>query len=146
MINRGLHGLFLLGSLTLIGCSSTDSVSTNTTAPEAPVEIKSVDAATIATWIDQSILNPEGLSLENDKIRYLTGSADLNSDGVAEHFVLLQDRYFCGSGGCSAYMFDNNGKVLNRMSVTRTPVVLADSYSNGWQATLLCGATALIVK
>ncbi|RIW12863.1 hypothetical protein [Vibrio harveyi] len=133
MINRGLHGLFLLGSLTLIGCSSTDSVSTNTTAPEAPVEIKSVDAATIATWIDQSILNQEGLSLENDKIRYLTGSADLNSDGVAEHFVLLQDRYFCGSGGCSAYMFDNNGKVLNRMSVTRTPVVLADSYSNGWQ-------------
>ncbi|NOH69347.1 hypothetical protein [Vibrio rotiferianus] len=133
MNNRGLQGLFLLGSLTLIGCSSTDGISTDNAGSQASVEVKSADAATIATWIDQSVLMPQGLSLETDKIRYMTGSADLNSDGSAEHFVLLQDRYFCGSGGCAAYMFDNSGKVINRMSVTRTPVVLADSYSNGWQ-------------
>ncbi|MEF1335729.1 hypothetical protein REH81_02895 [Vibrio rotiferianus] len=133
MNNRGLQGLFLLGSLTLIGCSSTDGISTDNANSQASVEVKSADAATIATWIDQSVLMPQGLSLETDKIRYMTGSADLNSDGSAEHFVLLQDRYFCGSGGCAAYMFDNSGKVINRMSVTRTPVVLADSYSNGWQ-------------
>ena len=133
MNNRGLQGLFLLGSLTLIGCSSTDGISTDNADSQASVEVKSADAATIATWIDQSVLMPQGLSLETDKIRYMTGSADLNSDGSAEHFVLLQDRYFCGSGGCAAYMFDNSGKVINRMSVTRTPVVLADSFSNGWQ-------------
>ncbi|NOJ17908.1 hypothetical protein [Vibrio jasicida] len=133
MNNRGLQGLFLLGSLTLIGCSSTDGISTDNANSQASVEVKSADAATIATWIDQSVLMPQGLSLETDKIRYMTGSADLNSDGSAEHFVLLQDRYFCGSGGCAAYMFDNSGKVINRMSVTRTPVVLADSFSNGWQ-------------
>ncbi|WP_191117650.1 hypothetical protein [Vibrio campbellii] len=133
MNNRGLHGLFLLGSLTLIGCSSTDGISTDNADSQAPVELKSADAATIATWIDQSVLMPQGLSLETDKIRYVTGSADLNSDGIAEHLVLFQDRFFCGSGGCTAYMFDNNGKVLNRMSVTRTPIALIDSYSNGWQ-------------
>ncbi|MGR5132571.1 hypothetical protein [Vibrio alfacsensis] len=133
MNNRGLDGLFLLGSLTLIGCSSTDGISTDNADSQASGEVKSADAATIATWIDQRVLMPQGLSLENDKIRYMTGSADLNSDGTAEHFVLLQDRYFCGSGGCAAYMFDNSGKVINRMSVTRTPVVLADSFSNGWQ-------------
>ena len=125
MNNRGLQGLFLLGSLTLIGCSSTDGISTDNADSQASVEVKSADAATIATWIDQSVLMPQGLSLETDKIRYMTGSADLNSDGSAEHFVLLQDRYFCGSGGCAAYMFDNSGKVINRMSVTRTPVVLS---------------------
>lgn len=133
MNNRGLQGLFLLGSLTLIGCSSTDGISTDNADSQASVEVKSADAATIATWIDQSVLMPQGLSLETDKIRYMAGSADLNSDGSAEHFVLLQDRYFCGSGGCAAYMFDNSGKVINRMSVTRTPVVIADSFSNGWQ-------------
>ncbi|MFN1580731.1 hypothetical protein [Vibrio rotiferianus] len=133
MNNRGLQGLFLLGSLTLVGCSSTDGISTDNADSQASVEVKSADAATIATWIDQSVLMPQGLSLETDKIRYMTGSTDLNSDGSAEHFVLLQDRYFCGSGGCAAYMFDNSGKVINRMSVTRTPVVLADSFSNGWQ-------------
>ncbi|EDP60752.1 hypothetical protein [Vibrio sp. AND4] len=133
MNNRGLHGLFLLGSLTLIGCSSTNGIVTDNADSQALVELKSADEATIATWIDQSILIPQGLSLEVDKIRYVTGSADLNSDGIAEHFVLLQDRYFCGSGGCAAYLLDNEGKVINRMSVTRTPVALLDSYRNGWQ-------------
>ena len=84
MNNRGLHGLFLLGSLTLIGCSSTDGISTDNADSQAPVELKSADAATIATWIDKSVLMPQGLSLETDKIRYVTGSADLNSDGTAE--------------------------------------------------------------
>lgn len=145
MNNRVLQGLFLLGSISLIGCSSTDDVSSIGDEPsftkqssakseaEQPVPSKTVDAQTIAQWVDSSILAPEGLSLQNDNIQYLTGSADLNSDGKSEYIVLVQDRYFCGSGGCTAYMLNDGGKVINRMTVTRTPIVLADSYSNGWQ-------------
>ena len=131
MNKRILNGLFFVGSFTLVGCTATDSMPTETKQP-AP-KINSVSAEVISSWIDSKVLAPEGLSLEQDNLRYLSGSADLNSDGKAEHIVLLQDRYFCGSGGCSAYMFDNEGNVINRMSVTRTPIVLADSYSNGWQ-------------
>ncbi|EPE2693688.1 hypothetical protein L1D94_02075 [Vibrio alginolyticus] len=131
MNKRILNGLFFVGSFTLVGCTATDNMPTETKQP-AP-KINSVSAEVISSWIDSKVLAPEGLSLEQDNLRYLSGSADLNSDGKAEYIVLLQDRYFCGSGGCSAYMFDNEGNVINRMSVTRTPIVLADSYSNGWQ-------------
>ncbi|MGF1897103.1 hypothetical protein L4D16_12425 [Vibrio alginolyticus] len=131
MNKRILNGLFFVGSFTLVGCTATDRMPTETKQP-AP-KINSVSAEVISSWIDSKVLAPEGLSLEQDNLRYLSGSADLNSDGKAEYIVLLQDRYFCGSGGCAAYMFDNEGNVINRMSVTRTPIVLADSYSNGWQ-------------
>ncbi|EME9800837.1 hypothetical protein WL058_00075 [Vibrio alginolyticus] len=131
MNKRILNGLFFVGSFTLVGCTATDSMPTETKQPFP--KINSVSAEVISSWIDSKVLAPEGLSLEQDNLRYLSGSADLNSDGKAEYIVLLQDRYFCGSGGCAAYMFDNEGNVINRMSVTRTPIVLADSYSNGWQ-------------
>lgn len=132
MNKRVLHGLFFVGSFTLVGCTTTDSMTTEE-AKQAVPKINSVSTEVISNWIDNKVLAPEGLSLKQDNLRYISGSADLNSDGNAEHIVLLQDRYFCGSGGCAAYMFDNEGNVINRMSVTRTPIVLADSYSNGWQ-------------
>jgi hypothetical protein len=127
MNNRVLQGFYLLGSLSLVGCSSLD----DTQVREA--EVNHTTSEMISSWVDKQILAPAGLSLEKDNIRYLKGSADLNSDGNAEHIVLMQDRFFCGSGGCMGFLFDNNGKVINRMSVAKTPVVLADSYSHGWQ-------------
>ncbi|WED27619.1 hypothetical protein L3V77_05120 [Vibrio sp. DW001] len=130
MNNRTLGGLFLLSSLTLVGCSTSENIPKNTSSSSPSV---SASANTIATWVDTNILAPEGLSLAQDKVGYLTGSADLNGDGIAEHIVLMQDLYFCGSGGCTAVMFDNEGNVINRMTVVKNPVVLADSYRNGWQ-------------
>lgn len=127
MNKRVLHGLFFVGSFTLVGCTTTGSMTTEE-AKQAVPKINSVSTEVISNWIDSKVLAPEGLSLEQDNLRYISGSADLNSDGNAEHIVLLQDRYFCGSGGCAAYVFDNEGNVINRMSVTRTPIVLADSY------------------
>ncbi|MGF1755879.1 hypothetical protein L4C33_20080 [Vibrio makurazakiensis] len=122
-----LHSLCLMGSLSLIGCSSINGVSNDdTTSAQASQE-------TIAKWVENQILAPEGLSLADNNIRYRTGSADLNADDSFEHIVLMQDPYFCGSGGCTAVMFNNSGEIINQMTVVKTPVVLADSYSNGWQ-------------
>lgn len=131
MNNRVLKGIYLLGSLSLVGCSSWDSTSTETQLSEAGVNQASPEM--ISSWVETQILSPAGLSLEEDNIRYLTGNANLNSDGSAEHIVLMQGRYFCGSGGCTGFLFDNNGKLINNMSVVKTPVVLANSYSHGWQ-------------
>lgn len=128
MFNRELGKICLFSSLLLIGCSATKSVDSNSRA-----SANQTSASNIAQWVDDSILAPEGLSLEQDSIRYLTGSADLNNDGVAEHFVLIQDNYFCGSGGCTAIIFDQTGDIISQMSVVKTPILLADSTSNGWQ-------------
>ncbi|PSU33694.1 hypothetical protein [Photobacterium lutimaris] len=129
MFNRELGKICLFSSLLLIGCSATKSVDSNSRASAN----QTVNASIIAQWVDDSILAPEGLSLEQDNIRYLTGSADLNNDGVAEHFVLIQDSYFCGSGGCTAAIFDQTGNIISQMSVVKPPVLLTDSTSNGWQ-------------
>ncbi|MGP8306842.1 hypothetical protein [Vibrio sp. YIC-376] len=131
MNNRVLKGIYLLGSLSLVGCSFVDSTSTEAQMSEA--EVNQATPEMISSWIDKQVLAPAGLSLEKDNIQYLMGSADLNSDGSAEHIVLMQGRFFCGSGGCTGFLFDNNGKVINSMTVVKTPVVLADSYSHGWQ-------------
>ncbi len=137
MNNRVLHGLFIFGSLTLIGCSSSPVTEQNVTEQNATQQdvavVNSANAETVASWVESQVLSPVGLSLQEDNIRFLTGSADLNKDGNAEHMVLMQGQYFCGSGGCTGYLFDNNGQMINSMTVVKTPVVLADSFSNGWQ-------------
>lgn len=124
MINKPLTTLLISCSLSILGCTSTE----NNANPS-----QGVDDAQIATWLDKQILAPEGLSIAEDNIKYLTGHADLNSDGHLEHFVLIQDPYFCGSGGCSSVIFDHSGQIITQMTVSDTPVLLADSEHNGWQ-------------
>lgn len=118
-------------SLALFGCSTSNNLDNQGLAPLN--QPRAASESTIAQWVDSNILAPEGLSLEQDNIRYLSGKADLNSDGAAEHFVLIQDRYFCGSGGCTAVIFDNQGNIISQMSVVKPPVLLAESTSNGWR-------------
>ncbi|MDC5705370.1 hypothetical protein OPW41_05745 [Vibrio europaeus] len=124
MNNKLIATALISGSLSLFGCSSTGDIEN-----EAD---KSHDAL-IADWVDSQILAPEGLSLTTDNLKYLSGKADLNNDGNPEYFVLIRDPYFCGSGGCSATIFSNTGNIITDMTVTDTPILLADSYRNGWR-------------
>ena len=128
MLKLEYRYLVLLGAVFMIGCSGSSSIRQPNTASQ-----NSLNENTVAQWVDTQILAPEGLSLEQDNIRYLTGHSDLNNDGSAEHFVLIQNSYFCGSGGCTAVIFDNSGNIISQMSVVKPPVLLADSTSNGWQ-------------
>jgi len=124
MKNKILAVTLLTTSLSLIGCSSVKSV-TN--------ESSTGTNADISNWVESQILAPEGLSFTTDDIHYDVGHADLNNNGSNEHFVLVSDPYFCGSGGCSATIFDNAGNIITNMTVTGTPILLADSYRNGWR-------------
>lgn len=124
MNNKLIATALISGSLSLFGCSSTGDIEN--------AADKNADAQ-IAGWVDSQILAPEGLSLASDNVEYLSGKADLNSDGNPEYFVLIRDPYFCGSGGCSATIFDHSGQVITNMTVTDTPILLADSYRSGWR-------------
>lgn len=81
----------------------------------------------------EDILIPEKLDPREKDYKFLTGAADLNGNGSEELLVLMQDPYFCGSGGCTAYLFQDSGELINRMTVTSTPVLLASRETNGWK-------------
>lgn len=52
---------------------------------------------------------------------------DLNNDKKNEYFVGFSNSYFCGSGGCSGYILNNDGSLLNRFTVTDFPIYVTTS-------------------
>ncbi|MFA0086679.1 hypothetical protein [Vibrio sp. 10N.261.51.F12] len=91
--------------------------------------------------VNQKILIPQKLTDKDYKFK--AGVADLNNDGNSEIMVLMQDSYFCGSGGCNAYIFDAKGHQISAMTVTREPILRSDRRSNGWSDILVWSDGAL---
>ncbi|WJS96607.1 hypothetical protein NYQ10_09120 [Flavobacterium johnsoniae] len=52
---------------------------------------------------------------------------DLNNDKKNEYFVGFSNSYFCGSGGCSGYILNNDGSVINKFTVTDFPICVTTS-------------------
>lgn len=75
--------------------------------------------------------NLSGLTNDDRKFKY--HAFDLNNDGKDEYVVALYKPFWCGSGGCTAYIFGNDGKVDTRFTVVRFPIYVAASVSDGWQ-------------
>jgi hypothetical protein len=65
--------------------------------------------------------------------RFIFFEYDLNDDGKKEIFVGLTGPYFCGSGGCTQYILDNQGNVVTRFTVADYPVVIDNNKTNGWK-------------
>jgi len=57
---------------------------------------------------------------------------DLNDDGKKEVFVGLTGPYFCGSGGCTRYLLDNQGNVITKFTVSRD-IVIDQKATNGFK-------------
>lgn len=64
---------------------------------------------------------------------------DLNNDQKPEYFISLQGRYFCGTGGCSYYLLNNDLSVNTYFSVTNPPIYRSSALSNGWHNLILQG-------
>lgn len=61
---------------------------------------------------------------------------DLNNDGVDDAVVVLLGRNWCGSGGCTMLVLHGQGegyRVVSKSTVTREPVRVSESTSNGWR-------------
>ncbi|AZB28323.1 hypothetical protein [Chryseobacterium balustinum] len=57
----------------------------------------------------------------------------MNNDGKKEVLVNFFTPYFCGSGGCTLALLDSNLKLINRFTVTRTPITIDSKTENGWK-------------
>lgn len=58
---------------------------------------------------------------------------DLNNDKKNEYFVGFSNPYFCGSGGCSGYILNNDGSLINSFTVTDFPIYVAKTSSERFQ-------------
>ena len=73
---------------------------------------------------------------EAGEISYALGWSDLDGDGSEEAIVYLAGPYFCGTGGCNLRVLTQAGPMwrsVGDVSVSRTPVRVLDTRSNGWK-------------
>jgi hypothetical protein len=54
---------------------------------------------------------------------------DLNNDKKNEYFVGFSTPYFCGSGGCSGYILNNNGSLITDFTLTYFPIYVTTTRS-----------------
>lgn len=55
---------------------------------------------------------------------------DLNNDKKDEYFVGFSNPYFCGSGGYSGYILNNDGSLINSFTVTDFPIIVTTSSTD----------------
>lgn len=70
-----------------------------------------------------------------DSARYFYNKVDLNGDGNKEVLVYLFGRGWCGTGGCSAMIFQSingNYRLVTDMSVSRNPLIVSPRKTKGW--------------
>jgi hypothetical protein len=71
------------------------------------------------------------------KDRFVAALADLNGDGRPEAIVYLTSNDWCGSGGCTTLILVRDGdswQLLSRVTITRPPIRVLASKSNGWRS------------
>ena len=69
-------------------------------------------------------------------IHYFAKQVDLDGDGRAEYVVHVAGPMVCGSGGCDTLVFAQEGsglRLVSRTSVTRPPIVIASTTTQGWR-------------
>lgn len=58
---------------------------------------------------------------------------DLNGDSKKEIFVGLTGPYFCGSGGCTILLLDDQGNDITNFTVSDYPVVIDNKKTGNWK-------------
>ena len=62
---------------------------------------------------------------------------DLNNDQKNEYLVGFSNSYLCGSGGCSGYILNNNGSIINYFTVTDFPIYVTTSSTENFYDLLM---------
>ncbi|MDZ7614753.1 MAG: hypothetical protein U5K51_14425 [Flavobacteriaceae bacterium] len=71
--------------------------------------------------------------IQENSRKFIFFEYDLNEDGKKEIFVGLTGGYFCGSGGCTQLILDDQGNVISTFSVSDYPVIIDNNKTSGWR-------------
>ncbi|UFH33917.1 hypothetical protein LNP04_09530 [Chryseobacterium sp. C-71] len=122
---------------TQIAAQDTASTTADPMSQQSSFDLNTVEdslALRIKEYITKEYLKPEDLKLlDEDDRKFNLYQIDLNNDGKKEVFINFFTPYFCGSGGCSLVLLDSNLKLINKFTVTRTPISIDSETENGWK-------------
>ncbi len=65
-----------------------------------------------------------------------TARIDLNGDSREDALVLLENPYFCGTGGCTLLVFKDTKRgfqFVSRSTLIRPPIMVSETKTNGWR-------------
>ncbi len=85
----------------------------------------------------------KALSPADRKFKY--EEVDLNGDGKKEYLVGFSSPYFCGTGGCTFMLLNNDGSLVTAFSVSEAPFIVEGSVTNGWKDLLVTSGGKLHV-
>ena len=80
----------------------------------------------------RALLGPDGFA---EGASYAITFSDLNDDHRQEAIVHLYDRNYCGSGGCTTFVFTETATgwhSIGRMTVSKLPIYRMPDHHNGW--------------
>lgn len=93
-------------------------------------------ACVSAPAVDNHLLSAVASFAQEEAPEYKHAMVDLDNDGVEDAVVLLQGMGWCGSGGCTMLVLkgaDTGYGVVSNSTVTRAPVRVSNSASQGWR-------------
>lgn len=70
-------------------------------------------------------------------VKYYYNKVDLNEDGKEEIFTVLYGSYVSGTGGGTGLLFDNKYNLVSEFSLVRTPIIISENKTNGWNDILM---------
>lgn len=87
----------------------------------------------IKNYIVNTFLQADDLrAIEEKDRKFRFQQIDLNNDGKMETFISFFTPYFCGTGGCSAVLLDNNLKPITKFTVTNPPFYVESAQESRW--------------
>lgn len=104
--------------------SSISDVETDTSDNQLVGKIKAYLSNRFLTDGDKRAITKEQRKFQYYKV-------DLNNDDKDELFISFQNSYFCGTGGCTMLLLDNEFELITRFSPTRA-LYIKDEMQNGW--------------
>lgn len=121
--------------------SQTKKINPKTTKSSSQIAPKKFDSLEkIQSFLYQkykSDIDQGFLEASNRQFSYY--EVDLNDDGKNEYFIQLEGNYFCGSGGCSIYLLNNDFTKNTYFTVTEPPIFVSSKKTNNWHDLIIEG-------
>ncbi|MBF7092526.1 hypothetical protein IUY40_13395 [Flavobacterium sp. ALJ2] len=114
-----------IDSTTVEGEAKRDTVMVNNNSQS--IDAKVVDL--IRKQLTTVLLKNDLAAMTKEDRFFYYDAFDLNNDGKDEYIVGFSNPYFCGSGGCSGFVLNNDGSLLNKFTVTDFPIFVGSGAS-----------------